>query len=337
MYGARIAPASEESRVNARKSATIHESIERYFFERELETKLPPLSNGVTFFGRYKITGFIGRGGISDVYAAVDQQDGLEVVLKRLPRTTEPLYLARYVDREVKMSAVLKNTGIPGLIKIKDILQNESEFCVVLTDPPKHTLYDMTIQNGVIPTRQAIEITISICETLRQLHELRIVHCDIKPRNIVMLSPTEPIVTDLGTARYYDERLQPEEIVLTPIYAPRELTTGDPVDGRVDIYSLGITLIHLLTGIPNEIKDDVLGSGPVFLGDVEIPAPSAIILSPTEIERSLNEVRGKQLRRILSIAVMPDPAYRYKNIAAFADRLQTYLNREQMSAEGIVA
>ena len=294
----------------------INESVNRI---QDTFTRLPQLKNGDRFLNRFMIKGFIGRGGFSDTYIAWDQQKDTEVAVKRLPTgEQEPNYLIRYVAREIKIARKLLSSYIPGLIRTYEVIETDGEICLIQENIPGRSLHNRIKEKGIVDVQEAINTIIKVGKTLEGLHQSRIVHCDVKPLNIIVRSPRNPTLIDLGVARFLDEPLDKQEIAVSIPYSPKELLTGKPIDGRVDVYSLGMTLMHMLTGLPMFEDIDI---------DDSMPFPQAIGRIPNDktirihIVEALWEIEYKNLRAIIKTALADEPDNRFPDMASFCNEL----------------
>ncbi|MCB9078277.1 MAG: serine/threonine protein kinase [Anaerolineaceae bacterium] len=285
----------------------------------EAVNRLPLLKNGSRFMYRFTIEGFIGRGGFSDVYLAWDQVKDEAVVVKRLPRPANQAdFLNRFVEREIKIARRLAPLTINGLVKTYEIIQGDGEVCLVQERQPGRSLHQRLRDKVLIDETEAVETTIKVSQTLAELHRHNLVHGDIKPLNIVLRAPGQPLVIDLGAARFFNEALEAAQIVFSLPYAAPELLTGQPVDGRVDIYALGLTLLHMLTGLP--AFDDM---------DDTMPLPEHIRVGRRPNRQTIRQhitaalvmVTSANLRRIIETAVAELPADRYPAMEIFGQAL----------------
>jgi tRNA A-37 threonylcarbamoyl transferase component Bud32 len=283
--------------------------------------RLPRLANGERFLGRFVIKGFIGRGGFSDTYIAWDRTKDMEVVVKRFSRGDDiEDYLLRYVARESKLSQRLRSHDIPGLIKTHEIIHSDNEVCLVQEPMAGASLHQRIEDKGIIVVGEAVETAIHLGETLEHLHQLRIAHCDVKPLNVIIRSPGQPVLIDLGAARFFDEALSGQEVVISVPYSPPECLTGRPVDGRTDQYALGMTLLHMLTGLPRRFNiDDTMPFVPDHVRIGRIPSPQTI---RDHIQACLREIEPQTLRPVIARAVADRVEQRYATMTDFCQALR---------------
>jgi serine/threonine-protein kinase PpkA len=195
----------------------------------------------------YRIRRLIGRGGMATVHLAVRESDGEPVVLKimRPSRTTGSEYSARFL-REGRMLAELRH---PNVVRIHEVGTAGEDLYIAMEYLGGGTLQDR-IQGGLAP-EHALEMTAQVAEALAAAHARHIVHRDIKPANILLREDGTPVLTDFGIAKRQDdgERTFTGVIVGSPHYlSPEQAERSDLLDGRSDIYSLGILCHEMLTG-----------------------------------------------------------------------------------------
>jgi serine/threonine-protein kinase len=297
----------------------------------ETATRLPQLKNGERFLNRFDIKGFIGRGGFSDSYIAWDQVKDTEVVVKRLPQNQPQDHLRRYVEREIKIARKLSALEMPGLIKTYEVIQADGEACLIQENLPGRSLHNRIKDKGIIDVPEAVNTVIKVGQTLEQAHKHRLVHCDVKPLNIIIRSPGYPTLIDLGMARFLDEQLDKQEIAVSIPYSPPELFTGQPIDGRVDVYSLGMTLLHMLTGLPMFANiDDTMPFVPEHIRIGRIPNQATI---RQHIKAALWEIESQNLQAIIERALAGEPDSRYPDMASFGAALLAFAEENSFASK----
>jgi serine/threonine-protein kinase len=203
---------------------------------------------GMELSGRYRLDAHIGTGGMSTVYCAFDTVLERKVAIKVMHRefAADSDQLERF-RREARAVAQLSHPHIVGVI---DAGEDEGHPYIVFEYVDGETLKDRIRRHGRLPVDEAVAYAIEIARALGAAHERGIVHRDIKPQNILLDEEGAAKVTDFGIARSLtEEGLTAEGRVLgTTDYVSPEQALGHPVDGRSDIYSLGIVLFEMLTG-----------------------------------------------------------------------------------------
>lgn len=288
--------------------------------------RLPKMQNGDLYIERFLIKGHMGQGGFSDVYLAWDEAnpDFGEVVLKLYRYDGQPPYVRHLIEREATISRVFSNEH-QGLIKTHNAnwLPSKFGFYLVQEYVSSMNLHQYIESKITLDQEEALDIVIGIADTLNYIHDNRVVHCDVKPLNILLTASKKPLLIDFGTARFLDERLEQHNIVVSIPYSPKELLNGDPVDGRSDIYSLGMTLLHMLVGLPIWIKSS---RKHIDYQTLAIP-PNPLSVIPTDeevrtyIRRSFNYLRNDKLISCLRKSLEIDPSQRFENMPAMTKEL----------------
>jgi hypothetical protein len=203
--------------------------------------------------GRYRITGEIGRGMMGVVYRAVDPALGRTVALKtvsaRLASSEEDRadFEARFMT-EARAAALLSH---PAIVTVHDLGRDEvtDTLYIALEYIEGRTLADVVRDQGPLTWRQALAIAGRIAGALDHAHQRGIVHRDVKPANIMLLASGEAKLTDFGIAKIDAADLTaPGDFLGTPSYMSPEQASGNPLDGRSDIFSLGGVLYFMITG-----------------------------------------------------------------------------------------
>src|SRR4051794_13245247 len=195
---------------------------------------------GTHLSGRYRLNARIGAGGMSTVYRAFDEKLEREVAIKLLHReiAADSDQLERF-RREARAVARLSHPHIVGVI---DAGEDEGRPYIVFEHVDGETLKERIRRRGGLPIDEAIAYAIEIARALGCAHSRGIVHRDVKPQNVLIDEEGSAKVTDFGIARsLHEEGLTADGRVLgTTDYVSPEQALGQEVDGRTDIYSLGV-------------------------------------------------------------------------------------------------
>jgi TolB-like protein len=216
---------------------------------------LAPLVLGHALSARYTLERELGRGGMATVYLARDLREARLVALKLLrPEVAAALGTERFL-REIRLTAQLQHAHILGLLDSGEV---EGSLYYTLPYVAGESLRARLKGESQLPVDEALRIATEIAEALAYAHAQGVVHRDIKPENILLEtteSETRALMTDFGIAQALDlaggERLTATGLVIgTPAYMSPEQASGEAVDGRSDLYSLGCVLYEMLGGEP---------------------------------------------------------------------------------------
>jgi serine/threonine-protein kinase len=208
-----------------------------------------------TFIGRYEIIAELGRGAMGSVFKANDPAVGRIVALKTIHSTAlggaqAAEYRARFY-REARASGVLAH---PAIVPVFDVGEHEGAPFLVMEFVDGHTL-DSAMKKGERFTLDRVcDIGQQLADALGYAHRQGVVHRDIKPANILMTSrevygTERPRITDFGIAKLAASEITTTGQMLgTPAFMPPEQFTGAPIDGRADLFSLGVILFSLAAG-----------------------------------------------------------------------------------------
>ena len=199
--------------------------------------------------GIYEVKSELGRGGMATVYCAYDPRFEREVAVKVLPREllhADPQFRLRF-EREAKIIAQLEHSAI---VPVYDVGEADGQPFFVMRYMNGGSLSER-IKASVFSIDEAAKILEVIAPGLDEAHSKGIVHRDIKPSNILFDKRGNPYISDFGIAKLTQAQsgsVTGSAIIGTPAYMAPEQAQGDEVDGRADIYALGIILFEMLTG-----------------------------------------------------------------------------------------
>ncbi|HSH92819.1 MAG TPA: serine/threonine-protein kinase [Roseimicrobium sp.] len=247
--------------------------------------------------GDYKLIRPLTRGGMGEIYEAVQLRLNRRVALKVIaPRlSTDQAFVARF-QREAKAAASLNH---PNLVHVFDfgVIDERPFFAMEFIDG--HDLSSVVMTTGKLPVSDVLRIAEDVAGALQEALKHGLIHRDIKPGNILMTSSGIVKVTDLGLARHIDGKensLTATGVGIgTPHFiSPEQATDAHSVDHRADIYSLGITMLYLLTG---KRPFDGPSAVDIMKAQMEQPLPSAAELGgdvPAEVERIVRRMAEKK-------------------------------------------
>ncbi|GAA2251523.1 serine/threonine-protein kinase [Streptomyces amakusaensis] len=211
--------------------------------------------------GRYRLLEVIGRGGMGEVWRAVDESLGRRVAVKCLkpmsPERDETFttVLRERFRREARVAAALQHRGVTV---VHDFGEYEGVLYLVMELLEGHNLSQLLEANDQrpLPVHEIVDIAEQVADALAYTHERGIVHRDLKPANIMRLTDGAVKICDFGIARLGEgigasSQLTGVGIAMgTPHYMSPEQISGGPVDHRSDLYSLGCVLYEIATGVP---------------------------------------------------------------------------------------
>jgi serine/threonine-protein kinase len=201
-----------------------------------------------TTVGKYRIVDKLGRGGIGTVYKAVDQTLDREVAIKVLnPDLTDADVLKRFRGEAVTL-ARLNHAGIATIYELHH--QQDDELLMVMEFVRGETFHDLSDRLGPLAPPQAAHLCMQVLEALGHAHRGGVVHRDLKPANLMITDTGAVKVMDFGIARVLgtEHFTHGGYMMGTPAYMAPEQVLGREIDGRADLYSVGVVLYRLLTG-----------------------------------------------------------------------------------------
>jgi eukaryotic-like serine/threonine-protein kinase len=241
-------------------------------------SKGPEPQVGQLFAGRYEIQSVLGIGGMGVVYKAHDRDLDDVVAIKTLKSdalSADPTLLDRF-KQEIRLARRITH---PNILRTHDLGEANGLRYLSMEFVKGITLKGMVDQDQLIPTPVALRIAKQICAGLAAAHEVGVIHRDIKPQNIIIETTGGLKVMDFGIARLTQERSMTATgtVVGTPDYMSPEQARGGDLDFRSDIYSTGVVLYELFTGMLPFEGDTPLA---VVLKHVEEKPPSPQAKNP---------------------------------------------------------
>ncbi|HEY3095665.1 MAG TPA: protein kinase [Acidimicrobiia bacterium] len=259
--------------------------------------------------GRYRLDRELARGGMAAVWIAEDPLLSRRVAVKLLhPQLAVDDALRTRFRNEAIAAAKLTH---PGIVATYDTGDDDGLAYIVMELVEGKTLRRVIDQDGKLPVDQAVEITSQVADALEHAHRQGLVHRDIKPANVLVQSDGRVKVTDFGIAKAAggDDLTRTGTVVGTARYLAPEQVNGSPVDGRADVYALGLLLYEMLAGKPPFGGDNDMATAVARLTN----APEPVGAVRPEVSRALEDVVARSLAR--------DPEYRYQSAQQFKDAL----------------
>lgn len=280
---------------------------------------MPSPENVPERIGRYEIETELGRGMMGAVYKATDPQLGRTVALKviRLAFPVSTSERETFEKRFVAEGHIVGRLSHPGIVVVHDVGRDEASGTPYLALEYLHgKSLDILLDEGrVFDWKAALRIIAPVARALAYAHDEGIVHRDIKPGNIMILSDGEPKVMDFGVAKLQTGfgLTSTGDSIGTPLYMAPEQAMNEAVDGRTDLFSLGSVAYTLLVGKPAFAADNV----PLILGRVAFADPPP----PSSVKKKL----PKTLDYLLARALAKRPEQRYRDGRELAEDAEDIL------------
>lgn len=204
------------------------------------------LTEGMFIDERYEVVGKIGAGGMSDVYKAKDHTLGRYVAVKVLKQEfSEDINFVTKFRTEAQSAAGLEH---PNIVNIYDVGSQDGMYYIVMEYVEGITLKTYIEKKGQLSFKEAISIAIQVGRGIEAAHNKNIIHRDIKPQNIIISTEGKVKVTDFGIARAASANTINSDVMGSVHYSSPEQARNGFVDGKSDIYSLGIVMYEMVTG-----------------------------------------------------------------------------------------
>ena len=271
-----------------------------------------------TTLGRYEISGELGRGAMGIVYKGEDPTSHKTVAIKTLQLSNfeggELIDIKERFLREADSAGLLKH---PNIISIYNAGEENNLAYIAMEYLEGEDLTKYTHKGSLLPLRDVLTIIIQAADALDYAHTNNIIHRDVKPANIMLLKGTQTIkVTDFGVARITSSTKTKTGLVLgTPSYMSPEQVMGKKIDGRSDIFSLGIVLFEMLTGQKPFVSEDMTSLMFKIAREKQPPVKNINPRIPHIVEKIVNK------------ALMKDVNQRYQKASLMAEHLRKIVDR----------
>ena len=263
--------------------------------------------------GKYKIVAPLGSGGFGAVYLARDTWIDKDVAIKVPHR--QNINFSELL-REPRLLAALDH---PNIVSITTAEKQENVFFIVMEYVQGETLEDLIASGGALDIPRALDLASQVCQAVTHAHEQGVIHRDLRPPNMLISESGILKVADFGTSRFLEIAARSTTVIGSPPYMAPEQFEGKAVFAS-DIYSLGVTMYQMLTGIL----------------PYETPAPSDLdklmrgeLVRPPRLR---NPAIPKSLNDIVMKAMAPDLPSRYRDAGALLVDLQATRARRERSA-----
>lgn len=261
---------------------------------------------------RYRLLELVGSGGMAVVYKGVDTLLQRQVAVKVLRESFagDPAFLARF-RREAQAAARLDH---PNIVTVYDVGQDGDRHYIVMEYVDGVDLKTWIRQKGRLSINEALNIGMQIAAGVGHAHKAGVIHCDIKPQNVLVATDGRAKVTDFGIARALSESglTEAETVWGSPLYFSPEQAAGDPLTPASDVYSIGIVIYEMLAGAP----------------PFQAEKPAALALMHMREEPPPLAVRNPQvppqLEWIIRKVLAKEPSARYRTADQLAHVLEEY-------------
>lgn len=262
--------------------------------------------------GRFKVTGILGKGAMGSVYRAYDPVIDREVAIKTVAcaglsqQETEAFEQRFY--REARSAGRLNH---PNIVTIHDVGRDDGLAYIAMELLTGQTLREVIDSGVVLPPDRCAEIAAEIADGLAFAHAKEVVHRDIKPANIMVLDSGAIRIADFGVAQIPSSSTTVDGKAFgSPKYMSPEQVLGEKVDGRSDIFSLGVVLYEMLTGRPP------------FDGEELTAVLYQVLNGAPPLPSTFHPGLPRAFDRLVAKAMAKDPAKRYQNAADMAQDLR---------------
>ncbi len=277
------------------------------------------LTTGQVLQNRYRIVSQLGQGGMGAVYRAWDERLNIYVAVKEMvPQPgLDPETLTRLRQQFHQEATVLARLAHPNLVRVSDFFEEGGNAYLVMDFVEGQSLADLIRKQAALPEGQVLAWADQLLNALAYCHSQGVIHRDIKPQNIIIRPDGQPVLVDFGLVKLWDPNDPRTRTVVramgTPEYAPPEqYGISGHTDPRSDLYSLGATLYHALTGrVPPTATDRIVNPAalhpPRRLSPRISPSTEAVIIRAMELQPDARFRNAAEMRTALRGEPSPAP------------------------------
>jgi serine/threonine protein kinase len=266
----------------------------------------------VVLNGRYQLLELVGSGGMAPVYRGLDMLLQRQVAVKVLREgfASDPAFLTRF-QREARAAARLDH---PNVVTVYDVGQDGIQHYIVMEYVDGQDLKTWIRRKGRLDVQETLDLITQICAGVGHAHRAGIIHCDIKPQNVLVTKDGRAKVTDFGIARALSESgiTESDTVWGSPLYFSPEQAAGEPPAPSSDVYSIGVTMYEMLAGSP----------------PFQAEKPTALALMHMREEPPPLAIRNPhvppQLEWIIRKTLSKEPSARYRNAEQLGRILEEY-------------
>ena len=268
------------------------------------------LHRGDVLDGKYEILALRGRGGMSRVWLALDTHVNKQWAVKEIDKNSRVYKATIDNEKTLREVEIKKRLDHPSLARIVDIIDSEDSLCIVEDYIDGDNLLEL-LKRGVPDQDTVVSWMLDVCDAMAYFHSLDppIIYRDLKPSNIMLTRDQRIKIVDFGIAKNYAENSEDTQPLGTIGYASPEHSTMH-TDFRSDIYTIGTTMFHLLTGVD--------------------PSKPPYVMKPI---REIDPNLSSGLEKIIIKATKQDPNERYQTISELANALESYRSLEKENIE----
>jgi eukaryotic-like serine/threonine-protein kinase len=260
---------------------------------------------------RYRLIERIDEGGAGEVWRARDEKLDRNVAIKLLGADADDAFRARFADEARRAAAVVH----PNVVTVFDEGRDGADAFMVMELVPGKTLREIVAERGPLPPHEVSRLIRQVAGALDAAHAAGVIHCDVKPANVIVDPAGVAKLTDFGIARAARDRDE-QELLGTARYIAPERVEGGPVTARTDVYGLGLVAYELLTGRP---AFDGATSEELVRERLVGPPPS-LRLARVGLDDRLDAIVGR--------ALATEPDRRYASAGAFARAFSEVADRD---------
>jgi serine/threonine protein kinase len=284
---------------------------------------MEPVDDQRVYSSRYQVTHLIARGGMAMVYRAHDLLLNRFVALKILyPELSVDRNFVERFRREAQAAA---NLSHPNIVPIFDWGEENGTYFIVMELIEGTSLAELLADSRTLSPAKSAQVCAQVASALAYAHRQGVVHRDVKPGNILLTSDGQVKVTDFGIAQAVsteDNLTVAGSVMGTATYFSPEQAEGSMVDGRSDVYSLGVVLYELLAGRPP------------FVGDSPVAVASKHVREIAPSPRQFNQALPVDLEAITMHALAKQPADRYQTADDMRADLLRFSEGQPVSVNG---
>lgn len=305
-------------------------SIDATGLEAEALFTQPPLSAPAVggfpalLAERYEVLALVAQGGMGEVYRGLDRQTGAIIAIKRLNAAPGPAH-GELLARFAREAAILRRLDHPNIVKMLAVVEGEEEHSIIMEYVAGGSLRRELSRRAVLPLVEALLLTLEVADALSAAHRSSVIHRDIKPENVLIDADGTVKLADFGLARMGEASFTaPGTVLGTVAYLSPDVLEGKEVDERTDLWSLGVMLFEMLSGVrpfvastPGATLSAILSEPVPSLAEHCPAAPAALVdltarMLQKERERRVGSAEevARAIEMILEGLVLREPSER---------------------------